>query len=303
MLKTPVAFIIFKRSDTTKKVFEAIRQAKPSKLLVIADGPRQDKPGEAEKCAATRAIINSIDWECETIENYSDINLGCKKRIATGLDWVFSIVEEAIILEDDCLPHPTFFRFCEEILEKYRDDERIMTVCGTNIMDKWKSSSQSYHYSYYGKGWGWASWRRAWQHFDLEMSLWSKPEMKNRVRDVLNNQEEYQKRVQKFDNAYLGKTSSWDAQWLFARLSQSGLSIVPSVNLIKNIGFGEEATHTKGIFVEKPRMPSYSMSFPLIEPCGLTVDRDYDRSLYLKSFKPANIPQKIIRKIQRLVNR
>ena len=132
MLKTPVAFIIFKRPDTTKKVFETIRQIKPSKLFVIADGPREEKR-ETEKCAATRAIIDSIDWDCEVLKNYSDLNLGCKKRVATGLDWVFSIVEEAIILEDDCVPHPTFYRFCEKLLEKYRDDKRIMTICGTNI--------------------------------------------------------------------------------------------------------------------------------------------------------------------------
>ena len=228
--------------------------------------------------------------------------MGCKERVATGLDWVFSIVEEAIILEDDCLPDPTFFRFCQELLDKYRDDKRIMTICGTNIKGEWKSKIQSYHYSYYGKGWGWASWRRAWKHFDLSMSLWSQPEMKKRIRDILNNREEYQKRVQKFDNAYLGKTTSWDAQWLFARLSQSGLSIVPSVNLVTNIGFGEEATHTKGIYAKKPQIPFNSMSFTLIEPYGLGVDRDFDRYVYLKTFKRQNLPQKIIRKVQRLVN-
>lgn len=302
MLKTPIAFIIFNRPDTTAKVFEAIRQAKPSELFVIADGPRKDPLEEAEKCAATRAIIDRIDWECKVSKNYSEINLGCKKRVATGLDWVFSIVEEAIILEDDCLPHYTFFRFCEELLEKYRHDRRIMTICGTNVIEEWKSNHQSYHYSYYGKGWGWASWRRAWKHFDLSMSLWSHPEMKNRIRYVLNNREEYQKRVQKFDSAYLGKTTSWDAQWLFARLSQSGLSIVPSVNLIENIGFGEEATHTKGAFAKKLQLPFDSMSFPLIEPCGLAVDRDFDRCVYLKTFKGVNLPQKITRKFQRLVN-
>ena len=302
MLKTPVAFIIFKRPDTTKKVFETIRQAKPSKLFIIADGPHKERGGEAEKCAATRAIIDSIDWDCEVLKNYSEINLGCKERVATGLDWVFSIVEEAIILEDDCLPDLTFFRFCEKLLEKYRDDKRIMTICGTNVKGEWKSNIQSYHYSYYGKGWGWASWRRAWKHFDLSMSHWSQPEIKKRIRDVLNNREEYQKRVQKFDNAYWGKTTSWDAQWLFARLSQSGLAIVPSVNLVENIGFGEEATHTKGTYAKKPQMPFYPMSFPLIEPYGLGVDRDFDRYVYLKTIKGANLPQKIIKKVQRLVN-
>lgn len=301
-MKTPVAFIIFKRPDTTKKVFEAIRQAKPTKLFVIADGPR-NRPEEVEKCAATRAVIDSIDWDCEVFKNYSDTNMGCALRPATGISWVFEQVEAAIILEDDCLPHPSFFRYCEELLEKYRDDERIMTVCGTNVVGKWKSTFQSYHYSYYGKGWGWASWRRAWKYFDLNMSLWSKSEMKNRIRDVLNNQEEYQKRIQRFNSVYEGKIDDvWDAQWLFARLSQSGLAIVPSVNLVSNIGFGEEATHTKNISPKKSSMPFYPLSFPLIEPCGLTVDRDYDRQVYLKSFRSASLPRKIIKKIQRLLN-
>jgi hypothetical protein len=131
-LKTPVALIIFKRPDTTERVFETIRQAKPPKLLVVADGPRTDQPGEAEKCAATRAIIDRVDWDCEVLKNYSDSNLGCGLRPATGISWVFEQVEEAIVLEDDCVPHPTFFRFCEELLEYYRHDERIMSISGIN---------------------------------------------------------------------------------------------------------------------------------------------------------------------------
>ncbi|MFM6245941.1 MAG: FkbM family methyltransferase, partial [Dolichospermum sp.] len=132
-LKTPVCFIIFNRPDVTQRVFQKISEAKPPKLLVIADGPRIDKVGEEQKCAATRAIIDQVDWECQVLTNYSDINLGCRKRIYTGLDWVFSQVEEAIILEDDCLPDSSFFRFCEELLEKYRDHPRIMLVCGQNL--------------------------------------------------------------------------------------------------------------------------------------------------------------------------
>ena len=147
-MKTPVAFIIFNRPDTTKRVFEAIRHAKPPKLLVIADGPRADRPGEAEKCAAAREIIEGVDWECEVLTNYSDVNLGCGKRVSTGIDWVFDQVEEAIILEDDCLPNPSFFKFCELMLEQYRHDQRIMSISGTNYLETWKSSIQSYYFSY-----------------------------------------------------------------------------------------------------------------------------------------------------------
>src|SRR3972149_5093970 len=128
-LKTPVAFLIFNRPDTTESVFREIAKAKPSKLLVVADGARPDRVGEAEKCASTRAIIERVDWDCEVLKNYSNVNLGCKRRVSSGLDWVFETVEEAIVLEDDCLPSPSFFPFCEELLERYRDDSRVMQIC------------------------------------------------------------------------------------------------------------------------------------------------------------------------------
>ena len=148
-LNTPVVLIIFNRPDTTAKVFEAIRQAKPSQLLVIADGPRPEKPGEAEKCAATRAIIDRIDWDCEVLKNYSEINLGCQQRVSSGLDWVFQTVETAIILEDDCLPHPTFFRFCAELLAKYRDEPRVMAISGDNFQCGQNSETdKSYYFSH-----------------------------------------------------------------------------------------------------------------------------------------------------------
>ena len=133
-LGTPVAFLVFNRPDTTARVFAEIARARPPKLLVVADGPRTDVPGEPERCQAARAIVeHGVDWPCQVLTNYADSNLGCKRRVSSGLDWVFDMVEAAIILEDDCLPHPTFFRFCEELLDRYRDDERIMTVSGINL--------------------------------------------------------------------------------------------------------------------------------------------------------------------------
>lgn len=282
-MKTPVAFIIFKRPDTTERVFEVIRQAKPPKLLVIADGPRADRPGEAEKCAAARAIIERVDWDCEVLENYSDVNLGCCQRVSSGIDWVFNTVEEAIILEDDCLPHPDFFPFCENLLERYRDDERVMMVSGTNFLGKWKSDRQSYHFSYYGGIWGWASWRRAWNYYDITMSLWSNPDIKNRIRDVLANNEHYQARKKSFDSTLNGKYDAWDYRWSFARLSQSGLSIVPAVNLISNIGFGEGATHTASATSKLAELKTISLNFPINYNQFTAVDRDYDHN-YFKNF-------------------
>ena len=283
-LKTPVAFVIFNRPNNTAKVFETIRKAQPPKLLVIADGPREDKPGEAEKCAATRAIIDRVDWNCEVIKNYSDENMGMKLREASGFDWVFNNVEEAIILEDDTLPHLSFFRFCDELLEKYRHDQRIMTISGTNPLREWKSDIQSYHFAYYSSYWGWASWRRAWNYYDIEMKLWSKSAAKKSISNVICDQKQYQNRAKIFDYTYSGKIQTWDYQWDFARLLQSGLSIVPSKNLISNIGFGTEATNTFIDFKGVSNLPLMSLSFPLREPCGVSVDREYDYLRYKKAY-------------------
>jgi hypothetical protein len=277
-LKTPIALLVFNRPDLTQQVFEQVRAIQPQKLLVVADGPRSNRVGEDRKCHQTRKIIDEgVDWDCEVIKNYADTNLGCKQRVASGITWIFDTVEEAIILEDDCLPHPTFFRFCDELIDKYRHDERIAMICGTNILGNWKSERQSYHFSYYGGIWGWASWRRAWQDYDVDMKLWQKPEVRERIRDVLCDEQQYRIREQAFNKAYAGQINSWDPQWTFTRLLYSGLSVVPACNLISNLGFTEEATHTKNSSAEVANLPRKAIKFPLQEPDGVVVDRDYDR--------------------------
>ncbi len=168
----PVAFLIFNRPELTRKVFATIAQAKPSKLLVVADGPRADVPDDREKCSEARAIIGRIDWDCEVLTNYSSANMGCRARISTGLEWVFTNVEEAIILEDDCIPHPTFFRFCKELLTRYRDDQRVMMISGDNFQMGRNRTPYSYYFSRFFHCWGWATWRRAWRHYDIDMELW-----------------------------------------------------------------------------------------------------------------------------------
>ena len=243
-LSTPVAFIIFNRPDTTERVFEAIRQAKPLKLLVVADGPRIDRPGEVEKCVATRAVIDRVDWECEVITNYSDINLGCKRRVSSGIDWVFSLVEEAIILEDDCLPAASFFQFCQALLEKYRHDDRIMHIDGTNLQFGQTRTPYSYYFSKYAGIWGWASWRRAWKNYDVDLKSWEEFKMSQAIESVHINPYEQKYWSEILDRVYQGKIDTWDYQWNYACWSQGGLAVVPEVNLITNIGFRPDATHT-----------------------------------------------------------
>jgi hypothetical protein len=270
-LKTPVVLIIFNRPDTTIRVFAEIAKARPPKLLVIADGPRADHPDDAEKCAAVRAIIDGMDWDCEVLKNYSDVNLGCKRRVSSGLDWVFDTVDEAIILEDDCLPHPTFFRFCEEMLEKYRDDERIAMISGDNFQFGRKRTEYSYYFSRYPHIWGWASWRRSWDNYDVDMKLWHEIRDGGWLADLLGAKKSvwYWKYI--FENVYKGKIDTWDYQWTFACWIQSALTIIPNVNLISNIGFGPESSHT----TEKNKfsnMKTETITFPISHPSYILRD-------------------------------
>ena len=277
-LKTPVVLIIFNRPDTTSKVFEAIRQAKPSLLLVIADGPRSDRLNETEKCSRVRDIIKTVDWKCKVLTNYSDTNLGCKNRVSSGLNWVFDIVEEAIILEDDCLPHSSFFPFCEELLARYRHEERIASISGQNVQLTQDNTGYSYYFSRYPHIWGWATWRRAWKNFDIEMKQWALVKNTKWLNSVLNNRLSAYYWKKKFDGCYTGNIKTvWDYQWTFACWRQNQLGITSSVNLITNIGYIEESTHTSDINSNYANLSYEQMSFPLRHPPQVTrnIKADY----------------------------
>lgn len=274
-LKTPVAFLIFNRPDTTQRVFAEIAKAKPPKLLVVADGPRENKPGEAQRCAETRAIIDQVDWDCEVLTNFSDKNLGCKKRVSSGIDWVFEQVEEAIILEDDCLPHPTFFRFCQELLEYYRDDERISMISGDNFQFGRKRGDASYYYSRFIHIWGWASWRRAWKHYDSEIRIWPEIKETNTFKRYFHKKSDRKYWSRVFDAVYQGRIDTWDYQWVLSSWVQGMVSVMPNVNLVSNIGFGNNATHTHGASIYAD-LPSEEIKFPLTHPNVVLANFDAD---------------------------
>jgi hypothetical protein len=242
-LSTPVALFIFNRPDLTRVAFEAIAQVRPRKLLVVADGPRT--PEEAEKCRQARAISERVDWPCEVVTNFSEANLGCKERVASGLDWVFSEANEAIIIEDDCLPDPSFFSFSEQLLARYRDDERIMHINGCNFLSDRISLERSYYFSRYTfGGYGWASWSRAWQHFDKDMKSWPEFKRSGMLAQLFeaSGEQDFWRGI--LDRTYAGEIDTWDFQWFYAVWTQGGLSIVPRVNLVSNLGFRPDATHT-----------------------------------------------------------
>lgn len=264
-MKTPVALVIFNRPDTTERVFLEIAKARPSKLLIVADGPRVDRPGEIEKCNASRAIIDRVDWPCEVLTNYSEINLGCKNRVSSGIDWVFSQVEEAIILEDDCLPEASFFQFCEEMLERYRYDERIGMISGTNFLNNKIAIDDSYYFSKYMTIWGWATWRRAWKNYDVTIEFWPKLKDDGFLDSRINSKDERSYWYRAFDRVHGGAIDTWDYQWVLCNWIQNRLSIVPSVNLISNIGFRSDATHTSGASIFS-NMQRNHLKIPLKHP-------------------------------------
>lgn len=274
---TPVAFLIFNRPDTTAQVFAQIAKAKPRQLLVVADGPRADRPGEVEKCLATRAIIEQVNWPCEVLTNYAEANLGCKQRISSGLDWVFDIVEEAIILEDDCVPELSFFSFCEALLEQYRDDERVMMISGTNYLLQ-LDIPESYVFSRYFAIWGWATWRRAWRKYDINLTDW--PALKTQGQLDYFFAQRYMRKFlgAMFDAVYRQQLDTWDVQWFYSCLFNNGLSIVPKMNLVSNIGI--TGTHTPAC-MENPALPTFSLDVEkLVHPQKIFANVLYDEAMF-----------------------
>jgi hypothetical protein len=284
-LKTPVAFIIFNRPDTTERVFAEIAKARPPKLLVVADGPRENRAGEVEKCAATRAIIDRVDWDCEVLTNFSDRNLGCKRRVSSGIDWVFGQVEEAIILEDDCLPDPTFFRYCQELLERYRHDQRIGLISGDNFQFGRRRNDDSYYFSKYVHIWGWATWRDRWTgSYDVSMTKWPHIREGAWLSDMAGNEREAAFWHKIFERVYRGEIDTWDYQWVFANWVEGRSTVLPATNLISNIGFDANATHTTGDS-ELANLASQPVMFPLRHPVGVIRNMQADAYSEKKCFQ------------------
>lgn len=262
---TAVAFLVFNRPDVTARVFRAIAAARPRTLLVVADGPRPGRPGEADRCAEVRRIATAVDWECDVRTNFAAANLGCKRRVSTGLDWAFAQAEEVIVLEDDCLPHPTFFPYCRELLARYRGDPRVAAVSGANFQFGRRRGGASYYFSRYPHIWGWASWRRAWAAYDVGMTAWPRLRADGWLAGLLGEPWKVAYYTRVFDAVYEGRLDTWDAQWLFACWTTGMVAALPQRNLISNIGFGPDATHTTaGALLAA--LPTWRMEFPLAHP-------------------------------------
>ena len=266
-----VAFLAYNRPERAARVFQEIARAQPARLLFVADGPKDD--ADAERCSRTRALVDRVDWPCEVLTNFADVNMGCRRRVSTGLDWVFGQVEEAVILEDDCLPHASFFPYCAEMLEHYRDDGRVGHIAGVNLLDGYRRSTSSYYFSRYNYVWGWASWRRAWQYYDVDVTLWPELREQGWHFDVYPDRRQARWFRERMDGVYSGAVDTWDYQWLFARLVNGLHSAVPNTNMVVNIGFGIGASNCQ-VPPDHPlaRMTMQEMTFPLDHPPVMITD-------------------------------
>lgn len=295
--KAAVALFIFNRPENVIEVMNAIRAYKPEKLLIVADGPRREKPLEEEFCIQARELALNVDWDCQILTNFAENNLGCKNRIVSGINWVFSHVESAILLEDDCVPDLSFFFFASEMLERYKNNSTIGMISANNYLFDGIPIDYSYYFSKFSHTWGWATWRRAWETYDSDMNLWNElsvQEKQNWLESKFSSKGEKKFWADKFTQVAHDNQTIWDYQWAFNMLNNSMLSVVPKTNLVRNIGISKDATHTT-----KPTLASTAtlgrISFPLKHPEGAIVinkiaDDLHSRLLFRRS---------LFRKIQR----
>ena len=287
----PICLIVFNRPGKTRRLMDVIRSVRPETLVVIADGPRSQVPGDEEKCNDVRRIIrDGVDWPCERIEYFSDTNLGCTPRTISGLDQVFRQFEWAIIFEDDCLPDDSFFPFCEELLVRYRDDSRISMISGNNFHHQ-PVSTESYYFSRVHNIWGWATWRRCWNNFDPALTHWPRLKERNALADIFENEARAEAWSGLFDYA-LG-ANAWDFAWILSCWRQNQLAIVPSQNLVTNIGYDADGTHMREPDHPMAAIARSRMAFPLLHPSDFVANDRADRA-YEKLFFPQEEPQEDI---------
>ncbi len=273
-MNTPVVLLLFNRPELTKRVFRVIKKAKPKKLFIVCDGARSSKMGEKELVDKVRAIVSKIDWRCTVYRRYSEVNLGCKESVSSGLNWVFSKVDKAIILEDDCLPHPSFFPYCEKLLVKYKHINKISMISGNNFFPNIQLNN-SYGFSRHSLIWGWATWKRAWRHYNVvnNKGISKFLRRKEKLRLIMNLT-----RLKAIENTLMGKIDTWDYIWQYAMLDLDSFCIFPKYNLVKNIGFSNSATHTKHPTFHS-KLTIHPFDLAIKHPHIITANREYEESM------------------------
>ncbi len=303
---TPIVLMLFNRPALTAQVFAVIRQLQPRQLFLIADGPRATHPEDQARCAAARQIVAQIDWPCTVQQNYSACNLGCGRRVASGLDWVFAQVEAAIILEDDTLPDASFFAFCETLLTRYATDERIAYISGHNSLGQWTQTPDSYFACRHGSIWGWATWRRAWQAYDFTLARFQGWAVTPLLARNLPDPEHAAHQTWLFQHHAGSTLDTWDIQWTLTCLLTGGLCLMPSHNLVSNLGFHGEATHTVDQADMRGELPRFTLPLPLRHPDPAQFpmpDDQFDRWVFLLTFMCGYKDARTLRLWQRLLDR
>lgn len=304
-----VLIIFFVRPLALEKVFNEVKKARPSKLFLACDGPRNER--DKEKIVECKKIVSNIDWECEVYENYSLKNKGCGKGPSEAISWAFDYVDKLLIIEDDCVPNLSLFPFMKEMLDKYENDTRIGFISGFNHFKEWETNENSYFFTKCAATLGWGTWKRVWDNYDYFVKNINDPYCCELLKRELINKRAGKERVKSWKMAASDSLSKkidyWDIQFGFLKYTQSYLCIVPKKNLIYNVGIGEGSTHTEKSNYEvwKPGrilfMPTSDMEFPLKHPDYVICDRTYDEK-YFKSVYPNNI-KRIFRIIKKIIRR
>jgi hypothetical protein len=282
-LDVPVAIFAFNRPRLTRLVFDAIAERRPKQLFLVADGPRPDRPQDGAACAEVRKILTDVTWPCEVATNFSDRNLGCGRRMSSGITWLFEHVDAAILIEDDCVPALVFFDFCSAMLSRFANDSRIGMVSGTNYTWRRFQPSASYYFSRYTHIWGWATWRRSWAKYDFGLQSLPLAREQRQLEEVFGDPVLADFWYAIFEAVRSGRIDTWDYQLIYASLVNSWLNVIPAVNLVTNIGFGPDATHTKSPSGFDNQPPG-DLPFPLRHPDftirGRTADEITERDEY-----------------------
>lgn len=299
----PVLLIVFNRPLQTRRTFEAIRQARPERFYVAADGPRPNTPNDQSLCSEVRKIVMDIDWECYSHTLFRSDNLGCRDAVSSAISWFFKHEPEGIILEDDCLPHQTFFPYCSELLEKFRDDKRVAAISGDGALSASGIVNSSYTFSRYPLVWGWATWRRAWALYESDMSSWSSVRETDWLEVFLGGDRTMaQYRAALFDSVKSRSLDTWDAIWLYSCWRNDMVAALPKYNIVKNIGFGTDATHTRQHSNWRSDLPLQAMPFPLDHPetreRNPLADDWLDRTIY-RSGKRSPFVMRLLSRIAR----
>lgn len=274
-MDTPVLFLVFNRPDVTEQTFARIRIAQPRQLFIAADGPRGHAESDAAKCREVREIIGRIDWKCDARFLLRENNLGCGKAVGSAIDWFFEHVDRGIILEDDCWPSLDFFVYMEAVLARYSGVDRVMMASGCSFQNGARRTPHSYFFSRCCHMWGWGTWRSAWKKFDLEMKSYARFKAEAGLENILDDAPLAAYWYGLFDKIPRKEIDTWDIQWTYAVLSNNGLSAYPEANMISNIGFGAEGTHTRMENHPFSRIPIEAMG-PLSHPESVFPNREAD---------------------------